>query len=102
MTIIWIQYKQILEKYKFLVHLFFTIIWIVSLIYTENESNLNSKLFNVIYIEKTKGCKGRIKEFARRIYRIFIQEFEKLSLKSSKRVKRSPQFKIIYITHSWS
>ena len=36
---------------------------------------------------KSKGCNRRIKEFARKIYRILSPRVKKLSLKSSKRVK---------------
>ena len=60
MPIIWIKYKQILVMYTFSFYLLSLIIWIVSLIYKENELSINN-LINVIPIEKkkTKGCRRK-------------------------------------------
>ena len=75
------------------VYQFSLIIRVVSLVYKENKLAINN-LFNVVYIEKekTKGlskknlriCKGDLQG---RFAESLTQEFEKLSLKSSKRIK---------------
>ena len=88
MPIIWIQLKQIWVKLYISVYQFSLIIRVVSLVYKENKLTINN-VFNVFISRKRKpkDVEEESKNLQGRFAESLTQEFEKLSLKSSKRIK---------------